>query len=248
MASKSHQRFASEKDLDRLVELDLPDQVGDGEPGQRDRRDGPQHTPVHRESNRCRCTHRPAVDVGDGLDHVADVVVGVGGESGSDRISSPARSAIGSRGWWGTARDTRSAGGRAGSGSRSRSGPRRARAGARRGSCRTAPDRSARHRDAARACRGGRGRVARSRRAREPLVVELELPPPALGVVVELVELHERDRREHVGEVRLVAGHGEVVERAVAAAHQAEVADRVGHVAPLVETSPPSPAAMFFVA
>ncbi len=64
----------------------------------------------------------------------------------------------------------------------------------------------------------------------EALVVELELAPPPRRVLGELVELDERDRREHVGEVRLVAGHGEVVERAVAAPHQAQVADRVGDV------------------
>ena len=66
--------------------------------------------------------------------------------------------------------------------------------------------------------------------AGDPLVVERELPLADRGVRGQLVELDERDRREHVGEVRLVAGHGEVVERAVAAAHQAQVADRLGDV------------------
>ena len=72
-------------------------------------------------------------------------------------------------------------------------------------------------------------RVARERRdpveAGDRLVVERELPRADRRVPLELVELDERDRGEHVGEVRLVAGHGEVVERAVAAAHQPEVAD-----------------------
>ena len=69
-----------------------------------------------------------------------------------------------------------------------------------------------------------------------------------LAVVLDLLELDERDRREHVGEVRLVAGHRDVVERPVAAAHEPEIADRVGDVVAIVVTSPPSPAAMFFVA
>ncbi len=43
---------------------------------------------------------------------------------------------------------------------------------------------------------------------------------------LDLVELHERDRREHVAEVRLVAGNRDVVERAVAAAHHAKVVER----------------------
>ena len=47
-------------------------------------------------------------------------------------------------------------------------------------------------------------------------------------MALELVELDERDRGEHVAQVRLVAGDGDVVERAVAAAHQAQLADRVG--------------------
>ena len=42
-------------------------------------------------------------------------------------------------------------------------------------------------------------------------------------MALELVELHERDRGEHVREVRLVAGDGEVVARAVAPAHEPEV-------------------------
>ncbi len=62
----------------------------------------------------------------------------------------------------------------------------------------------------------------------EAVVVELELALTAGGVLGELVELDERDRREHVREVRLVARHRDVVERAVAAPHQAQVPDRVG--------------------
>ena len=42
----------------------------------------------------------------------------------------------------------------------------------------------------------------------------------------ELVELAEGDRGEDVGEIRLVAGHGDVVERAVPAPHDAEIVDR----------------------
>ena len=39
----------------------------------------------------------------------------------------------------------------------------------------------------------------------EALVVERELPLRGPRVLGDLVELDERDRREHVGEVRLVA-------------------------------------------
>ena len=73
--------------------------------------------------------------------------------------------------------------------------------------------------------------VARERRDSVELgdgfVVGGELTAPDLGVALDLVELAERDRREHVGEVRLVAGHRDVVERAVAAAHQPQVANRL---------------------
>ena len=55
---------------------------------------------------------------------------------------------------------------------------------------------------------------------------------------LELVELHERDRGEDVGEVRLVAGHRDVVERAVAAAHDAEVVDRRREVVPVRRDEP----------
>ena len=45
-------------------------------------------------------------------------------------------------------------------------------------------------------------------------------------MALELVQLAERDGREDVGEIRLVAGHGDVVERAVATPHDAEIVDR----------------------
>ena len=75
------------------------------------------------------------------------------------------------------------------------------------------------------------------------------MPPADLAVPFDLVELHERDRREDVGEIRLVPGHGDVVERAVPAPHHPQVVERVprGRRA-FVAISPPSPAAMFFVA
>ena len=44
---------------------------------------------------------------------------------------------------------------------------------------------------------------------------------------LDLVELDERDRGEHVREVRLVARDDDVVERAVAAAHEPQVLDRL---------------------
>ena len=59
-------------------------------------------------------------------------------------------------------------------------------------------------------------------------VVGGELPPPNLGVRTDLVELAQRDRGEHVGEVGLVARHGEVVEGAVPASHQAQVLQGLG--------------------
>ena len=65
---------------------------------------------------------------------------------------------------------------------------------------------------------------------RDPLVVDRDLPAANLGVPLDLVELHERDRGEHVAQVRLVAGHRDVVERAVAAAHHAQVVERLGEV------------------
>ena len=69
--------------------------------------------------------------------------------------------------------------------------------------------------------------------AGEALVVERELPLSRGRVLGQLVELDEGDRREDVGEVRLVAGHRDVVERAVAAAHQPEIADRLRDVVPV---------------
>ncbi len=60
------------------------------------------------------------------------------------------------------------------------------------------------------------------------LVVGRELAPPDLAVLLQLVELDERDRGQHVGEVRLVAGDDDVVERAVPAAHEPQVLDRLG--------------------
>ena len=77
-------------------------------------------------------------------------------------------------------------------------------------------------------------RVARQRldavELGDPLVVQLEVPLADRRVPIELVELAERDRGQHVGEVRLVAGHRDVVQRAVAAAHQAQPAERLGDV------------------
>ena len=96
-------------------------------------------------------------------------------------------------------------------------------------------------------------RVARERRdpveVGEPLVVERELARADLGVRLELVELDERDRGEDVGEVRLEAGRHLVVARAVAAAGEPHAPDRRSATSSrFVATSPPSPAATFFVA
>ena len=73
-------------------------------------------------------------------------------------------------------------------------------------------------------------RVARERRdpgeAGEALVVERELPGADLGVRLEAVELDERDRREHVGEIRLEPRRDLVVARPVTAARQPHRANR----------------------
>ena len=77
-------------------------------------------------------------------------------------------------------------------------------------------------------------RVARKRldavELGDRLVVERELSSADLRMPLHLVELHERDRREHVGEVRLVARNRDVVAGAVAAAHQAQVLHSVRDV------------------
>ena len=61
-------------------------------------------------------------------------------------------------------------------------------------------------------------------------VVGGDVASPDLGVLLDLVQLAERNRCEDVGEVRLEPGDGDVVERALAAAHQAEVPKRGGDV------------------
>ena len=66
--------------------------------------------------------------------------------------------------------------------------------------------------------------------ADEPLVVPRELARPDLGVVLDPVELDERDRGEDVGEVRLEAGRHLVVACSVAAAGEPHAADRLGDV------------------
>ena len=81
--------------------------------------------------------------------------------------------------------------------------------------------------------RGSRASGSIPSRLGEALVVERELPLPRRRVLGQLVELDEGDRGEHVGEVRLVAGDGDVVERSVAAAHQPEIPDRVRDVVPV---------------
>ena len=76
--------------------------------------------------------------------------------------------------------------------------------------------------------------VARDRRdtfeTGKALLVDRDVAPANLGVMLDLVQLDERDRREDVAEIRLVAGHGDVVERAVPAPHDAQVVERLGEV------------------
>ena len=57
-------------------------------------------------------------------------------------------------------------------------------------------------------------------------VVGADVPHADLPVPLDLVQLAEGDRRQDVGEVRLVARHGDVVQRAVPAPHHAKVVDR----------------------
>ena len=78
-------------------------------------------------------------------------------------------------------------------------------------------------------------RVARERRdaveVGEALVVERELARADRRVVLELVELDERDRREDVGEVGLEAPGHLVVARAVAPSGEPHAPDPLGDVA-----------------
>ena len=59
-------------------------------------------------------------------------------------------------------------------------------------------------------------------------VVERELTLANRAVLVQLLELHEGNRREHVREIGLVSRNRYVVERAVTAPHQAKVSHRLG--------------------
>ncbi len=59
----------------------------------------------------------------------------------------------------------------------------------------------------------------------EALVVERDVAPPDLPVPTNLVELHERDRRKDVAEIRFVPGHCDVVEGPVAAPHHTQVVE-----------------------
>ena len=152
------------------------------------------------------------------------------GESGSDSTSAPARSATGTVG---ARKRSRYHASRC-TGRKWMLVPICSSASARWYSSRVAPARSGVDADDVEVERVHVARVARERRdpveLGDAVVVERELPLADLAMPLELVELDERDRREHVGEVRLVAGHGDVVERAVAAAHQPQLADRVGDV------------------
>ena len=80
------------------------------------------------------------------------------------------------------------------------------------------------------------------------LVVGRELPLANRAVGFQLVELDERDRGQDVREVGLVARDGDVVERAARAAHQPKLVEPAARSSRFVATSPPSPAATFFVA
>ena len=76
----------------RLAEVDLPDQVGEAEPGDEERqRDAKRALHLVREE----CT-RPSAAITSAMSSSE-----CAGESGSDRISAPARSATGSGGWSG---------------------------------------------------------------------------------------------------------------------------------------------------
>ncbi len=78
--------------------------------------------------------------------------------------------------------------------------------------------------------RGSRASGVMPGEAGQSLVVQRELPRPRCTVAFELVELDERDRSEHVGEVRLEAGCDLVVPRAVVTPGEAHRANGRGQV------------------
>ena len=84
------------EDVDRLVDVDLPDDVGEARPGYEQRRGDAHAAPLRRFAPR-----EPRMHAAHGVDRVGDVVVEWAGESGSDSTSSPARSATGSGCWSG---------------------------------------------------------------------------------------------------------------------------------------------------
>ena len=147
------------------------------------------------------------------------------GESGSDRTSAPARSVTGSAGWCGASRSRYALSlctGRKWIDVPMFSSVERA-------LHLVAVWRTDPHdvEVVARARRADRGRPPRRRRGRRRPRRRARPGAPDLAVAVDLVELDERDRGEDVAEVRLVAGHGDVVERAVAAAHHPQVVERL---------------------
>ena len=218
---KNQPKLASAIVEQRLADVDLPEDVGEGETGDEKRREdarGSAH-PAKRSCTRCSAAIASSTSASE-----------CAGESGSDSTSEPARSATGS--------DT--------SGHCSRyhvsrctgrkwiDVPMFSSVSARWYSSRVAPARSAIDAHDVEVQRVQVARVARERRdpveLRDRRVVERDVALADRAVRVDLPELHERDRGEHVAEVRLVAGHADVVERAVPAPHQPPVADRLGDV------------------
>ena len=228
IAPKKYPSFASRRMCSRLADVDLPEDVGDTEAGD----DQPADRRARGHPARGRCGSRrgepPRARAAQRRDRVLDVLAasapGRAAATAPRRRPAPRPAAAAARD---SARDRRSAGGRGGSGCSCRSARRPGRAGTRRGSRPPARRRCGRRRGGARGCRAGRARAARCRRGRpRPRRKRRTWRRRISRCRSSLSSWQSAIDGEHVGEVRLVAGNGDVVERAVAAAHDPMLVDR----------------------